>query len=156
VRQPVAVRSLSTSTEAGASIFSVDVLDDGVAIIRMDDPAAKVNTLSPAFQEQVKPVIDRVQNDSSIKAAVLISGKANNFIAGADIKMIESCKSEAEVTKIVKEGHAMMNKMEGGKPIVAAINGQCLGGGLEVALAWFVKCSPNHCNGREINRVKYR
>jgi len=135
VRQPVAVRSLSTSTEAGASIFSVDVLDDGVAIIRMDDPAAKVNTLSPAFQEQVKPVIDRVQNDSSIKAAVLISGKANNFIAGADIKMIESCKSEAEVTKIVKEGHAMMNKMEGGKPIVAAINGQCLGGGLEVALA---------------------
>lgn len=130
-----AARSLSANSESSASIFSVEVQDDGIAIIRMNDPASSVNTLSPAFQEQVKPVIARVQEDSSIKAAVLISGKPSNFIAGADIKMIESCKNEAEVTAIVKEGHAMMNQLESGKPIVAAINGQCLGGGLEVALA---------------------
>ena len=89
----------------------MEVTSDGIAVIRMDDPSAKVNTLNEEFQKQVRPMIEKIQNDDSIRAAVLLSGKKNNYIAGADIKMIEGCETREDVMKIVREGHEMMNKL---------------------------------------------
>ena len=71
-----------------------------------------------------------------MKAAVLISGKPNNFIAGADISELAKCKSEEDAFNLVQNGQRVMDRLANMKrPVVAAINGSCLGGGLEVAMA---------------------
>lgn len=83
--------------------------------------------------------IEGIMNElehSPISGVVLISGKPDCFIAGADISMLEACKNAQEVEELARGGHAFFKKMEeSGKPFVAAIMGSCLGGGLEVALA---------------------
>jgi enoyl-CoA hydratase/long-chain 3-hydroxyacyl-CoA dehydrogenase len=67
---------------------------------------------------------------------VLISGKTSSFIAGADIKMISDCKTKEEIYNLSKMGQKIFDQMEKSKkPIVSAIMGPCLGGGLEVTLA---------------------
>lgn len=85
---------------------------------------------------EFESAINNVQDNPSIRAAVLISAKPGCFIAGADITMLEQQKSAADVEKISREAQSLLNKVEAmKKPVVAAINGVCLGGGLEVALA---------------------
>lgn len=79
--------------------------------------------------------LDKASQDSSISGSVIISGKPNCFIAGADISMLQSCKTAEEVHKISRDGQNMLSQVEkSSKPIVAAIMGSCLGGGLEVRI----------------------
>ena len=83
-------------------------------------------------------VMQKVEEDPEIKAAVLISAKPGSFIAGANIKMLEnleSGKAAEETAGIGQKGMDRIAAMQGKKPWVAAIDGACLGGGLEVALA---------------------
>lgn len=109
---------------------------DGVYVITIDSPNVKVNSLSKQVSAEFEAVIRELETNASVSSAVLISGKPGVFVAGADIGMIESCKSEAEATNLSHNGQQMFDRMEQSrKPIVAAINGVCLGGGLELALA---------------------
>ncbi|KAM8952310.1 trifunctional enzyme subunit alpha, mitochondrial isoform 1-T1 [Pelodytes ibericus] len=111
-------------------------LKDDVAVVRFNTPNSKVNTLSKQLQSEFHDVMNEIWANDSIKSAVLISSKPGCFIAGADINMIEACKTSQEVTELSREGQKMFEKLEKSpKPIVAAINGSCLGGGLEVAIA---------------------
>uniref|UniRef100_A0AAQ5XNF2 enoyl-CoA hydratase n=1 Tax=Amphiprion ocellaris TaxID=80972 RepID=A0AAQ5XNF2_AMPOC len=106
-----------------------------VAVIRMNDPNSKVNTLSVQMQKEMIEVMGEVWADNAVNSAVLISSKPGCFIAGADINMIQACKDAEEVAKLSQEGQKMFEQVEKSpKPIVAAINGSCLGGGLEVGL----------------------
>jgi hypothetical protein len=83
--------------------------------------------------DEMKQLLNRVESDPSIHAAVLISGKPGCFIAGADIGMLESLKTVQEVTSVSHTGQNILGLIEKSKkPIVAAIMGSCLGGGLEV------------------------
>ncbi|XP_068194504.1 hydroxyacyl-CoA dehydrogenase trifunctional multienzyme complex subunit alpha b [Antennarius striatus] len=107
-----------------------------VAVVRMNDPNSKVNTLSVQFQNEMTEVLSEVWKNDAIRSAVLISTKPGCFIAGADINMIRACKNAEEATKLSQEGQRLFDKIENSpKPIVAAINGSCLGGGLEFAIA---------------------
>uniref|UniRef100_A0A3Q3WCG5 Trifunctional enzyme subunit alpha, mitochondrial n=1 Tax=Mola mola TaxID=94237 RepID=A0A3Q3WCG5_MOLML len=107
-----------------------------VAVVRMNDPNSKVNTLSIQMQKEMTEVMNEVLENNAVKSAVLISSKPGCFIAGADINMIQACKDAEEITKLSQEGQKMFDKIEKSpKPIVAAINGSCLGGGLEFAIA---------------------
>ncbi len=112
------------------------VRDNGVAVVKFDDPNAKVNSLNEAVMQEMGPILAEVLNNPAIKSVVLMSGKTTGFIAGADIKMLEKVQSKEDGTKISREGQEVMARMESSpKPIVAAIMGPCLGGGLEVALS---------------------
>lgn len=78
--------------------------------------------------------LNKASQDSSIKGTVIISGKPNCFIAGADISMLQACRTFEEVYQISQEGQNMLSQVERStKPVVAAIMGACLGGGLEVS-----------------------
>lgn len=95
-----------------------------------------MNTLGKAVMDQIEPIMTRIESDASIRAAVLISGKPDNFIAGADISMLDAAKNAKELSELSHAGQKLMDRLAASKrPIVAAINGACLGGGLEVALA---------------------
>jgi enoyl-CoA hydratase/long-chain 3-hydroxyacyl-CoA dehydrogenase len=92
-----------------------------------------VNTLDADVIKEMEQLLNRIESDSGIHAAVLISGKPGCFIAGADIGMLESLKTAQEVTAVSHTGQNIMGLIEKSKkPIVAAIMGSCLGGGLEV------------------------
>ncbi|XP_074598615.1 monolysocardiolipin acyltransferase Mtpalpha isoform X2 [Brevipalpus obovatus] len=120
---------------ASQSEYVTCTVRDGVAVLKFDNPKEKVNSLSEEFDKSMRDHFDRLMSDSSVNAAVLISGKPDNFIVGADISMIEKCQSAEEATRLAHEGQQMFVKLsESRKPIVAAIMGQCLGGGLELAM----------------------
>ncbi|KAH9082951.1 hypothetical protein Ae201684P_013854 [Aphanomyces euteiches] len=116
--------------------LSLETRSNGVAIVRLDDKSAKVNTLSAAMTKDISAVLDKIESDSNIKSVVLISSKPGCFIAGADIAQLQAATTEAEVKKLSTDGQGYMKRIEKSKkPFVAAIDGSCLGGGLEVALA---------------------
>ncbi|WP_158968259.1 fatty acid oxidation complex subunit alpha FadJ [Paraglaciecola sp. L3A3] len=119
-----------------ASAFTLDVRDDGVAILTINVIGETMNTLKVEFAEQIDSVLKQIQADSSIKGVVLISGKDNSFVAGADISMLDACQTAEDATNIAKGGQDMFQRIEN-MPVtfVAAIHGPALGGGLELALA---------------------
>jgi 3-hydroxyacyl-CoA dehydrogenase/enoyl-CoA hydratase/3-hydroxybutyryl-CoA epimerase len=109
---------------------------DGVAVIAFDTPGSSVNTLSKAFFDEFRAILDQVEADASIRAVVLASAKPDNFIAGANLHEILAMREPAEGEQLSRGGHELLDRMaNGAKPVVAAIHGAALGGGLEVALA---------------------
>ncbi|KAK2183944.1 hypothetical protein NP493_291g02003 [Ridgeia piscesae] len=108
---------------------------DGVAVIKFDSPGVKVNTLSvPVFQE-FKEALSKAQSDPAVSSIVLISGKPECFIAGADIAMLQNCQTAAEMKALSQSGQQVLQAVaDSPKPVVAAIMGSCLGGGLEVSV----------------------
>jgi enoyl-CoA hydratase/long-chain 3-hydroxyacyl-CoA dehydrogenase len=129
-------QAFSSSTAMAARVHLQLESKDGVGVVKFDSPDSKVNTLSEAVMNEFKEILQEVEKDNSIKSVVLISGKPDCFIAGADIGMLQSCKSAAEVENISQEGQNMLKYVaEFPKPVVGAIMGSCLGGGMEVALA---------------------
>lgn len=82
---------------------------------------------------EMQDALKKIESDPNIHAAVLISGKPGCFIAGADIGMLESMNTAQEMTGVSQSGQKVLELIESSKkPIVAAIMGSCLGGGLEV------------------------
>ncbi|XP_060557413.1 trifunctional enzyme subunit alpha, mitochondrial-like [Ruditapes philippinarum] len=120
-------------------------VEDGIAVVKFDEKDAKVNTLSRGTMDEFKEVYKEISNSSDVKGIVIISGKPDCFIAGADINMINACKSAAEATELSKNGQDMFNEIEALKtPVVAAIMGTALGGGLETALACHYRIAVNN------------
>ena len=120
-------------------------VDDGILVVTIDIPGSPVNTLSPALAGEFEKVFARVNDDSLIQGMVLISGKPDGFIAGADIEQFPELKTAADAERISRLGQDLLNRLEKLRvPSVAAIHGACLGGGLELALACRYRVCTDH------------
>ena len=127
------------------SAFTLVRHENGIAHLVIDVIDEKVNTLKEAFSEEIPAILAEIIADKSIIGLVIISGKANSFIAGADINLIAQCKTAKKATALSKKGQEIFAQIEQMTiPVVAAINGVCLGGGLELALACHARiCSDS-------------
>lgn len=123
--------------------FHLTMRGDHVGIITIDVPGEKMNTLKAEFAGEITAIIAEARRDPQLAGLVLISGKTDNFIAGADISMIDRCQSAQEAEALAKQGQEVMAALDALPfPVVAAIHGACLGGGLELALA----CDARICS----------
>ncbi|MBI2606916.1 MAG: enoyl-CoA hydratase/isomerase family protein [Deltaproteobacteria bacterium] len=109
---------------------------DGIAVIRIDNPGEKVNTLNKTFLDEIESSMKFVNEENDVKGAVFISTKPGCFIAGADIKILQEASNIEMGERISRLGQRAFQAIEDcKKPVVAAIDGSCLGGGAELALA---------------------
>lgn len=105
--------------------------------LTFDLPNEKVNKLSADVMAELEPLLTRLESQASdIDCLILCSGKKKNFIAGADIKLIQSAPNAQAAQALSSKGQSLLNRWEDLPfPTVAAIDGSCLGGGTEFALA---------------------
>ena len=123
--------------------IQVEMRDD-VAVFTMNNPP--VNQLSTQFRADLAEAFGEAYGDSAVKAIVL-TGTGKNFIAGADITEIQHLENKAALVSGMMEGIKFMNQIETGpKAVVAAINGNCLGGGLELAMCCHYRAAVKGVN----------
>jgi len=135
-----ALPSYSSGREIAMELthFTFNV-EDGIAVVLLDRAGEPINTIGPVIFEEFDAVVDRIETDPAIKAVVIGSAKTGNFLAGADIRFFETLTDPDEAAAAIRELHALFVRIEAlhavhDKPVVMAIDGACLGGGLELAL----------------------
>ena len=125
--------------------FTVETGADGIALVTFDVPNRSMNTLTGEVMRELAEVVARLKSDTGIKGAVIASGKASGFCAGADLGELGGSLaatengSGAERTALFEAVFAINRLFRDletcGKPVAAAIAGVAMGGGLELALA---------------------
>ena len=116
--------------------FSLVRQENGIAHLIMDVKGDTMNTLKAEFSDEIAEILKEIREDKSINGLVLVSGKADSFVAGADVHMLANCTSAAEATALSRQGQIIFDQLENlSIPVVAAVHGACLGGGLELAMA---------------------
>ncbi len=111
-------------------------IDHDVAIVSFDQKDSKVNTLNSRLMPQFQKVFASLEKNQGIRALVLTSSKPGCFVAGADISELQNAKSADEIRELSTSGQELLDRLNSLKiPVIAAIDGVCLGGGLELALA---------------------
>jgi 3-hydroxyacyl-CoA dehydrogenase/enoyl-CoA hydratase/3-hydroxybutyryl-CoA epimerase len=132
------------------SAFNLHIRLDNIAVVTIDVPDEKMNTLKASFGPEVHNIIKQVRDNTALQGLIFISGKPDNFIAGADINMIANCQSALEAQTLAHQGQQIMAEIAALPiPVVAAIHGACLGGGLELALA----CHARICTDDEKTKL---
>ena len=117
----------------------------GVAIITIDLPGEPVNKFNRAVKDEFVALFDRLERDLNVRAAVLISGKKDSFIAGADIEEFLQIKTADEAQRLSQEGQHLLDSInEMRTPLVVAIHGACMGGALELSLAAHYRIATDH------------
>ncbi|MBX3141368.1 MAG: enoyl-CoA hydratase/isomerase family protein [Trueperaceae bacterium] len=122
-------------SDAASSGLRVERRGD-VALLVVDQPARPVNLLDTALLGALSQAVEELVADPGVIGAVLCSSRPGSFLAGADVSAFLDYASPAEVEAAIRQGNSLLDRIEGcGKPLVAAIDGACLGGGTELVMA---------------------
>lgn len=131
--------------------FNLIVDDNHIAWLAIDVVGNKMNTLQAAFSDEMAAIFTELESKSDgVKGLIVHSLKPDNFIAGADVRMLDACQTAQEAQALATQGQQMFAQLSALPfPVVAAIHGPCLGGGLELALA----CDYRVCSDDAITRL---
>jgi 3-hydroxyacyl-CoA dehydrogenase/enoyl-CoA hydratase/3-hydroxybutyryl-CoA epimerase len=111
---------------------------DGIVVLTLDDPNQSANTMNRDYAESMAATIDRLEAEKDSVTGVVITSAKKTFFAGGDLNDLRAAGKDdaAAIAEMVRGGKKQLRRLETlGKPVVAAINGAALGGGLEICLA---------------------
>ena len=118
---------------------------DGIAVVTIDLAGEPVNKVTAGLRAEFAAMFAQLEGDRTVKAVVLATGKSDTWLAGADIDEFLTMKSAADAEALSRGGQALLQRLESlSVPVVAAIHGACLGGGLETALACRYRIASDH------------
>jgi 3-hydroxyacyl-CoA dehydrogenase/enoyl-CoA hydratase/3-hydroxybutyryl-CoA epimerase len=112
--------------------------EDGIVVLTLDDPSQSANTMNAAYIESMGATVERLEAEKDTIKGVVITSAKKTFFAGGDLNDLKAVTREhaAEFSAGIREVKGQLRRLETlGKPVVAAINGAALGGGLEITLA---------------------
>jgi 3-hydroxyacyl-CoA dehydrogenase/enoyl-CoA hydratase/3-hydroxybutyryl-CoA epimerase len=120
---------------------------DGIVTLTLDDPAQRANTMNGAYQDSMHAAVERLQAEKDSVTGVIITSGKDTFFAGGDLNLLIQVSDDnlTEFTSGLKRIKGDLRALETyGKPVVAALNGAALGGGLEIALACHHRIALNN------------
>ena len=131
--------------DATPGIVILERADDGVATLRLGDPSESVVTLTERRLDSLKETLHQLQGDAELRGLIVTGPSAGMFAAGADISLIEAITDTDEGERAARTGQTVFGLFEDLQvPVVGAIEGPCLGGGLEMALCFDVRVASDH------------
>ena len=124
----------------------MEMLDGSIALVTIDQPGSRANTLGQAMLGELEAMLAQLRSRSDLRGLIFKSGKPGMFIAGADLRELGSAPQNPDMArKLVKRGHDLIAAIESlPYPTVAAIEGACMGGGLELALGFDYRLASTH------------
>jgi 3-hydroxyacyl-CoA dehydrogenase/enoyl-CoA hydratase/3-hydroxybutyryl-CoA epimerase len=125
--------------------ITTEMLDSGVVKVTFDDPNRPVNTMTPDLLTEFEKKIVPLMEDEAVRGMVFCSAKPDTFIAGADIKLFAEADDPDLVCELDGAYSRILTRLSrGDKPVVAAVHGAALGGGLEIVLACHYIVASDH------------
>ncbi len=111
-------------------------VEDHIATLTVDQPQNRVNTITSQLIAEFDEVLDNLEHDELIRALIITGGKQDRFISGADIRLLLGFRKKGDALAFSRKANSLLTRLSQlPVPVVAAIHGPALGGGLEVALA---------------------